>query len=158
MENASKSILIAGSVIIALALVSIGFLILNSARNSADLSGIQIDNIVKEQYNSQYLIYDKNYVTGIEVKQCISDVLYNNSLEIENGIMLTGVTVDSKEYIGIVNNNGKKTVTDNIARLTSDTTKHSVGDISNSNRYTTQIILGEDGLVEKIIFTKMNRN
>ncbi len=148
MENTSKAIYIAGAVIIALAIVSLGLLIYNIVKNSLGVANVQIDNIVAQEYNAQYLVYDKEFVTGIEVKECIAEVLYNNANATDETVFVTGLTVENKaqtyEYIKIeVDNKGKKKATNN---------NLSLSNINNASRYTTTIILGNDGLVQNIVF------
>lgn len=66
MENATKAIIIAASVVITLALVTIGFLVLRSGQKGAiDV----IDNLNKQQNKmaeSEYTIYERE-VSGSEV-------------------------------------------------------------------------------------------
>lgn len=148
MENASKAIIIAGAVIITLAVISLGILIYNMARESLNVAKVQIDNMVIEEYNAQYLVYDKEYVTGIEVKQCISEVLYSNANATDPNIFVTGLTLkkgsQTYEYIKIeVDEYGKKKATNN---------NLSLSNISNSARYKTTIIFADDGLVQNITF------
>lgn len=148
MENASKAVIMAGAVIVALILISLALIIYNNVKDSLNVADVQIDNIVIQEYNSKYLMYDKEYVTGIEVKECISDVLYTNANSSNPDVFVTGLTVENKnealEYVKIeVDNKGKKKATNNKLALNS---------INNSSRYTTSIKIGNDGLVENIIF------
>ena len=148
MENASKAIIIAGAVMITIMLLGLAMLIFNAARDSLGVAGVQIDSIIVQEYNAQYQAYDKEFVTGIEVKECISEVLYNNANSTNDNIFVTGLSVEYRdgsidEYVSITNDNGVKTVVNN---------KVPLSNISNSSRFTTNLIIGNDGLVEKIIF------
>ena len=148
MENASKAIIIAGAIIIVIMLLGLAMAIFNTARDSLGVAGVQIDTIIAQEYNSQYQAYDKEFVTGIEVKECISEVLYNNANSTNENIFVTGLSVQYRdgtidEYVSITNNNGVKTVVNNRLPLSN---------ISNASRFTTSLIIGNDGLVEKIVF------
>lgn len=149
MENASKTIIIAGSVIVAILVLSLAVYVYNAASGSLGVASVQIDSIVIEQYNAQYQSYDKAFVTGIEVKECISEVLYNNANSTDDRVFVSGLTVvykdgTSDEFIKIEKVDGHKVATNNNLPLSK---------IPNASRFTTSLTICEDGLIEKIIFT-----
>ena len=139
MENASKAVLIAGGVLVALAVLSISLMIYHAATKALGSTEIQIDTILVQEYNSAYLAYDKEYVTGIEVKQCISEVLYSNANSADPTIFATGLTVqnatETYEYIKMqVDAKGKKKATNN---------NLSLANIKNSSRYTVSFVFAK---------------
>lgn len=148
MENASKAIIIAGSVIILLMVVGLGMFVYNKASSSVSVVDTQLDTMIVQEYNSQYTKYEKAYVTGVEVKECILEVLHNNANTKNDAVFVTGVEVHNADrvlkYVDItVAVTGVKRALPNDYPLSS---------ISNASRYTTDIIVGDDGLVQNIIF------
>lgn len=77
MENATKALLIAGSVLIAIVLIAVGLKILSST------SGVtkQVDDLSttmeRSMFNSQYTQYEGN-IKGTQLKSLLQKVLMNN--------------------------------------------------------------------------------
>mgnify|MGYP004524047381 CR=1 FL=1 len=84
MENATKALLIAAAVLIAILIISLGIVIYNQASetvNSVNMSGQEI-----QAFNDQFLKYDGNGKRGTEVNALLNTVLNNNISELaENG-------------------------------------------------------------------------
>lgn len=89
MENASKALLIAGAVLIAILVVSLiiyfaisggDFLISNTSNESSEI----------KVFNSKFMKYEGNNVSGVDVKQLLKDV---NAIKQNTGddITLTGI-------------------------------------------------------------------
>ena len=100
------------------------------------------------KYNSQYTKYEKDTVTGIEVKECILEVLHSNANTKNDAVFVTGVEVHNTDrtlkYVDIT-----VAVTGVKRALPND---YPLSYISNVDKYTTEIIVGDDGLVQNIIF------
>lgn len=76
MENASKALLIAGAILIAIVLISLGVMILGQGSdlvNNADMSEAEI-----AQYNSPFEAYLGNNVRGNKVRLLIEKVNQHN--------------------------------------------------------------------------------
>lgn len=148
MENASKAIIIAGSVIILLLVVALGMFVYNKAKGSVGVVETQLDTMIVQEYNSQYTKYEKDTVTGIEVKECILEVLHSNANTKNDAVFVTGVEVHNTDrtlkYVDIT-----VAVTGVKRALPND---YPLSYISNVDKYTTEIIVGDDGLVQNIIF------
>lgn len=71
MENATKAIIIAASVLITMAIVTIGFLIMNTGKNTVTIVTDKIDTINTEQLEYEYTMYDNKVVSGNTVLDAI---------------------------------------------------------------------------------------
>lgn len=74
MENATKAILIAASVIITMAIVTLGLIVLKAGQNTAANSVSSINEMNRIAEN-EYLMYDNTEVSGNEVVSAIDKVL-----------------------------------------------------------------------------------
>lgn len=99
MENATKALIIGGAILIAILLISFGMLILNSANTQIDDAVKSMDKNAKSQFNSTFMAYDGNYVSGSNVKQLISQVISHNRQMTQEGTIakLVSVSYDSNK-------------------------------------------------------------
>lgn len=83
MENASKALLIAGSILIVILIIGVGMLVYTSMQGTIDEGLRQMSNQEKDIFNQQFLQYEgtKN---GSNVKALRSKVESNNSQLEEN--------------------------------------------------------------------------
>ncbi len=76
MENASKALIIAASVLVAILIVAMGVTIFNRAQNSADMTSLDTTEI--NMFNSKFERYADNQL-GSQVKSLISFAISNAS-------------------------------------------------------------------------------
>ena len=98
MENASKALLIAGAILIAIVLITLGVLILGKGQEvakEADMSATEIS-----AFNAKFTQFEGNRVRGTIVKQLYREVLQHNLVN------------DAGKQITI---NGNASTTDNMA-------------------------------------------
>ena len=94
MENATKALLIAAAVLIAILIISLGLAVYNkasTATDSADLSGAEI-----QAQNEKFLKYNGNKKRGSEVNALLQTVLSNNLNATEDSakVAVNGGVVD----------------------------------------------------------------
>ena len=82
MENASKAILIAGAVLLAIAIIGVGMGIFITARDSIEDMDNQIGTLAVTAHNNKFSLYEGT-VSGSQVLECIQKAMSNNSSEIE---------------------------------------------------------------------------
>ena len=75
MENASKALIIAGAILIAILIIGLGVFIFNQAANTFDNN--QFDQLAVQQFNAQFEPYEGNQM-GSEVRQLLQKVISNN--------------------------------------------------------------------------------
>ena len=79
MENATKALLIAASILIVIVLISVGIKLLSSTK---DVTG-QVDSVsgsmAASVFNSQFSSYFSNSTSGAQAKTLISKIMSNNT-------------------------------------------------------------------------------
>lgn len=76
MENASKALIIAGAILLAILLISLGIMIYNQAQSVVDGSGMTEAEL--STFNSKFTKYEGTQ-KGSVVKSMINEVLSNNA-------------------------------------------------------------------------------
>ena len=76
MENASKALIIAGAILLAILLISLGIIIFSQAQDTINNSGMSQAEL--QTYNSQFLKYEGSQ-KGTVVKSMIQEVLAVNN-------------------------------------------------------------------------------
>lgn len=78
MENASKALIIAGAILLAILLISLGMMVLNKATGILDSE--QLDQAAVTTFNQKFTKYEGEKVKGSNVRSLISEVAaYNGS-------------------------------------------------------------------------------
>ena len=96
MENATKALLIAAAVLVAILIISLGLAVYNKASNatdSADLSSAEI-----QAQNEKFVKYEGPHKRGSEVNALLETVLNSNLTASSDGAIVT-VTVDGTETL-----------------------------------------------------------
>lgn len=78
MENASKALIIAGAILLAILLISLGIMIFNQAQDIA--AGAGMDEAAKTAFNNKFVKYEGTQ-KGTMVKALIQEVLASNASE-----------------------------------------------------------------------------
>ena len=76
MENASKALIIAGAILLAILLISLGIMIFNQAQDTVNNSGMSQAEL--QAFNNQFIKYEGTR-KGSEVKSLVSEVLASNA-------------------------------------------------------------------------------
>ena len=133
MENASKALIIAGAILLAILLISLGIMIYSQAQDTVSDSGM--DQAAVTSFNNQFLKYEGN-IKGTLVKAMIQEVLAVNEKKDSND----GYTVK----VGI---NG----------ATATATDISTSSISNNKTYSVKLSYnGAGGRVDQITVQDTN--
>lgn len=99
MENASKALLIAGAILLAILLISLGIMIFTQAQDTVNNSGMSQAEI--QAFNNKFLKYEGE-MRGATVRQLINEVVANNADESTPTITATlnGTTIASSTLSG----------------------------------------------------------
>lgn len=132
MENATKALMIAGAVLIAIMIIGVGIMIFQSGQETVNSSIGKMDQIEIDTFNSELLAYEGNQ-KGSNVKQLITKVITLNATN-------TG-TYDDK----VIEINGKKEANDLATERTGITNgkTYNVSMQYNSGGLITTITIGE---------------
>ena len=105
MENASKALIIAGAILLAILLISLGIMIFNQAQDTVSNSGMSEAEITA--FNNKFLKYEGD-IKGTMVKAMIQEVNATNSEAEQSDGVKVSVNDDDSSAIttsGILNNN-----------------------------------------------------
>ena len=91
MENASKALIIAGSILISILLISVGILVFNAVNQPVQEAQGQGSAQAAQIFNSKYEQYVNSKQTASNTKGLIQAVQANNAAN-DRKITLTGVT------------------------------------------------------------------
>lgn len=101
MENATKALIIAAAILIAIVLISLGVFVLGNGsqlvKENSDMTATQVT-----AYNSEWEAYFGDHVTGTKVKQLINAIEQHNRNAEDNSkeITLTGKTTVGEIKVG----------------------------------------------------------
>ena len=95
MENASKALIIAGAILLAILLITLGIYIFQQSQSTVNNSGMSQAEV--QSFNSQFIKYEGDSVKGSAVKSLIQEVNANNAQDEANDhkINVTGGGVTS---------------------------------------------------------------
>lgn len=94
MENASKALIIAGAILLAILLISLGIMIYNQAQSVVDGSGMTEAEL--STFNSKFTKYE-GIQKGSVVKSMINEVLSNNANDAGKNIDITANATNANE-------------------------------------------------------------
>ena len=76
MENASKALIIAGAILLAILLISLGIMIFNQAQDTINTSGMSQAEL--QAFNNKFIKYEGTK-KGSEVKALVNEVIASNA-------------------------------------------------------------------------------
>jgi hypothetical protein len=124
MENATKALIIAGAIIIAIVLISLGVWVLDMGSSSVTDAGSKIDQNMVKSFNQDIERYVGNNVRGSTIRSLWSTL---------NTINHQAATGDGREVT--------------IKGITS------LNDINNSRVYSVSVNYGTDGYIDEVTIT-----
>ena len=135
MENATKALLIAAAILIAIIIISLGLAVVRQGQEA--ISNADMSDAEMETFNSKFKTYEGTHVSTSDVNALLSSVLTHNQQETSNE---TNRTVTMTYFV-----NGKKTT---LAATAQTYTK-----VPGSSYWKVQCTY-TDGLVTKITVTE----
>ena len=100
MENASKALIIAGAILLAILIISLGILIFSQAQDT--INSVNMSDSERLAFNNKFTPYEGDNIRGSQVNALAQAVLTNNQTAKENGESATKgikVTLDGVEMI-----------------------------------------------------------
>ncbi len=109
MENASKALIIAGAILLAILIISLGIMIYNQA--SGTVNNNAIDEVDITSFNQKFTQYEGDNIKGAQVDALLDQIRTNNvtyqddtsrqvQLEVKSGTNWTSNTLPSGNLIG----------------------------------------------------------
>ena len=127
MENASKALIIAGAILLAILLISLGIMIFNQAQDTVNNSGMSQAEITA--FNNKFLKYEGTR-SGSEVKAMCNEVIASNA-DSSNANRIIGVYYNDDAIIYVGN------------------PKNSTNDILTSKNYNVEMVYATSSATNK---------
>ena len=83
MENASKALIIAGAILLAIVIISLGLIVVNNVRDT--ISGASMTQQEIEAFNGKFTPYGGDKVSGTQVNALINVISSSNAAEQASG-------------------------------------------------------------------------
>lgn len=84
MENATKALLIAAAVLVAVLIISLGIVVYNKAADAVDSAG-NLNEYQIKQFNEKFTKYEGTNKSGSEVNALLQTALNHNNAQEDNG-------------------------------------------------------------------------
>lgn len=94
MENASKALLIAGSVLIAILLIAVGMKVFNSTTNTTDSAKTTMEATAIATFNNKFIPYIGTNKSGSQVRSLINVVVSSNAKNQQQVYINLGINDD----------------------------------------------------------------
>ena len=99
MENASKALLIAGAILIAILLIGVAMLVFNGGRGGIDAAVMEMSANEKMMFNQKFTQYEGTSIIGANVRELIGNVISSNSTYQKIDGKLVTLKVGNTSYI-----------------------------------------------------------
>lgn len=148
MENASKALVIAGGILIAMAILTIGVYLRNNLGKTTEAYAQKLDTVELQKYNSKFETYiDRKDITAQEIVTIASNARQLQTVKVSVGRDEVAINGNDREF----ENWKTKFLNDNILTHIKDNTGKEVA----KNTYSCVSIAYEtDGRVREIKFEK----
>lgn len=110
MENASKALIIAGAILLAILIIGIGMFIFNNASDSLNKSVSRMSEQERMTFNQRFLKYEGVGRSGTDTRSLIEELVQNYSTQVTAGEMARcpGVTFQPVTGTSIVLQHNKE--------------------------------------------------
>ena len=145
MENATKALLIAAAVLVAILIISLGLVVYNMASEtigSVNFSGQEIT-----AFNDQFINYQGQHVRGTEVNAMLRTVLSSNMKSSSEGLLTTAT--NHPKFVAVTS-----TGTGTVSLAITETSINPANMANTSTLYTVQVSMNATtGFVDTITVT-----
>lgn len=101
MENATKALLIAAAVLIAIIIISLGVYVVTLAQNQMKGAESGLNEVEIQSFNATYKSYEGESVSGTKVKALVESVYNHNLTESDNDRKIQLIDGSNTELMGI---------------------------------------------------------
>lgn len=159
MENASKALLIAGAILLAILIIAIGMFIYNSAQATVNDSMTSLSTQEIDAFNNQFVSYEQKQ-TGSNVKALIGRLIANAKTYTEEAAKVPKVTYTaSTDSNANVDKKGKALSINQLGSNDGDINAYVNGlsllrnAVENKHPYWVEFTYGSSGLIELVTIT-----
>ena len=151
MENATKALLIAAAVLIAIILISLGVTIVSSAQDQINQSSTALDSAEIESFNSKFRNYEGAAVSGTKVRTLARTVIQNNQGQDDDSRKVVIRLVDDASDLSKLSAASGTAVID---KDTEEVPTSGNGAIETGSRYVVKCQSDKSGLIKVIYIQK----
>ena len=144
MENSSKALLIAGSILVCILVIAVGMYIYNTSGSSIQASVSTMSTSEIEAYNVKYTMYEGEQ-TGATVKSLVGVLASNASTNEDENTKIPGLYFEyNKDFMdsGIPENGETSIYLDELQKI-----KHN---LQNKHKYWVEVSYQKNGLIDYI--------
>lgn len=95
MENASKALIIAGAILLAIVIISLGLIVVNNTRNVTDNTNLSEQEI--QAFNAKFTPYEGEKISGIKVKALLQTAISSNASNSDKQVTFKYDTKDNSK-------------------------------------------------------------
>ncbi len=132
MENASKALLIAGSILIVILLIAVGMMVFGGAQSNIEGSIASMNSQEKEAFNSQFTMYQGTKKSATNTKTLLNKLIANNTNPDTHHVL---IYADSEKFIRGKFNSKDITNVDTSDSVDSNLISQLLGKITTSKTY-----------------------
>lgn len=111
MENASKALLIAGAILIAILIIGIGMLVFNGIGSITGQQEAKVNAMAIQMFNAEFEAYKGTNVSGSNVKALLSSIAANNTSYSDDTSRQIAVTFTPKSGTSVSKETTPATIT-----------------------------------------------
>lgn len=100
MENASKALLIAGSVLVAIMLIAVGMRVLNAGSTTINQQTATTETMAITQFNAQFAGYLDKPITATQATSLVQKIIANNATNSKKVKFKGSLTIPSTAAAG----------------------------------------------------------
>ena len=146
MENASKALIIAGAILLAIVIISLGLVVVNNTRSVTDNANLNAQEI--ETFNNKFVAYEGANVSGSQVKSLLQTAIASNAANLDK-------KVEVSEYKFVWDSSTSKyTVTQPASGYDKKPESVPVSNIKTNKTYTVKVSYSTSGLVNNFIISE----
>ena len=93
MENASKALIIAGAILLAIVIISLGLIVVNNTRSTMDQANMSEQEI--QTFNAKFTPYEGTNISGSRAKTLIQTIIASNQSNPDKIVKVTYTSKDS---------------------------------------------------------------
>lgn len=143
MENASKALIIAGAIILAVLIIGLGMYIFTTARENIGNTGM--DQQAIDAFNQQFAPYEGTNVSGSQVRSLCDKIRSNNAGNPDDGSKQVALKIESTAGDALVETNETTTPEVQITHINAEKAK-----IKTGNSYTVGFEYGKSGIIVNV--------
>ncbi len=142
MENASKALLIAGSILICILLIGVGMMVFSSGNDIFGSASLKMSENEKLMFNQPFTNYEGERVSGANVRALIRQAISNNSANKDVEGKLVSISIDGTA------------ITATPEALNTNEMSAASAKVNTGATYKVVLEYNESGLVNNVIATK----